>query len=477
MQGLHSMRRFMPAVLGCFLSWQAAAAQSSVNVLIDLAQAGPLISSNFIGLSYETALILPGRNGRHFFSSENRPLVQMFRSLGIQNLRVGGNTAERESVAIPGLEDIDSLFGFASAAGVKVIYTLPLYRGEPGADGAIAKYVLEHYKAELTCFCLGNEPDKTNRLADYRDLFRRFVTVITSPTNAPEAKFCGPSATHKNVAWARQFTGDFGHDGRIVLITQHEYPARSGLHIANTTEAADRLLSSDLCKTYNALYGQFVPAARSNGLPYRLEEANSFSNGGAPGVSDAFAAALWGLDYLYWWAEHGASGLNFHTGGSAPGNPARAPMKYAVFWNSDDGFAARPLAYAIKAFALADDGRLAPARVSAEPGPINLTAYAVVTPKNSLYVTLINKEHGPGHRDAAVNLSVGRTYARAEAMFLRAPGGDIAAKSGVTLGGASFQNDGTWQGTWTALEAAKSNGQLTLVLPAASAVVVKLADN
>jgi len=368
MQDLHPMKWFMTAVLGCLLSWPAAGAQSSVSVAVDPATAGPFISSNFIGLSYETALVLPGRSGKHFFSREIQPLIQMFRTLGIKSLRVGGNTAERESVAIPGLEDIDSLFGFADAAGVKVIYTLPLYRGEAAADGAIAKYVLEHYQPQLTCFCLGNEPDKTNQFAGYREAFRRFVAVITSPTNAPEAKFCGPSTTHKSASWAGQFACDFGHDGRVALITQHEYPARSGLHIANASEATDRLLSPDLYKTYETLYGQFVPAALSNSLPYRLEEANSFSNGGAPGVSDAFAAALWGLDYLYWWAERGASGINFHTGGSAPGDPPRGPMKYAVFWNSDDGFAARPLAYALKAFALASDGRLVPVRFTENSG-------------------------------------------------------------------------------------------------------------
>ena len=50
----------------------------------------------------------------------------------------------------------------------------------------------------------------------------------------------------------------------------------------------------------------FVPQAISNALPYRLEEVNNYFNGGATNVSNTFASALWGLDFMYWWAAHGA---------------------------------------------------------------------------------------------------------------------------------------------------------------------------
>ena len=90
--------------------------------------------------------------------------------------------------------------------------------------------------------------------------------------------------------------------------------------MASVVAGCDKLLSPDLLKVYETFRNEFAPAALSKGLPYRLEEANSFSNGGAAGVSDAFAATLWGLDYLYWWAAHGADGINFHTGGYVPGS-------------------------------------------------------------------------------------------------------------------------------------------------------------
>ena len=208
-----------------------------------------------------------------------------------------------------------------------------------------------------------------------------------------------------------------------------------------------------------------------------FSEANSFSNGGAAGVSDAFASALWGLDYLYWWAAHGAAGVNFHTGGTAPGITPRSPMKYAVFWNSSEGFAVRPLAYALKAFALASNGRLVSVNVSSETSLPNVRAYAVLAPDGSLYVTLINTEHGPGGRDAEATLAPGQGFARGEIMRLTSPDGDVQARSGGMLGGAVINDDGKWNGTWAPLSPPSGGGQFKLRVPAATAAIVRLVAN
>ncbi len=466
----------LAVLYGAFLSAHSASAQVPVTLTVEPALAGPAIASDFVGLSYETALVLPGSNGKYFFTPENKDLVQMFRTLGVKSLRVGGNTAERETVPIPGKADIDHVFGFAKAAGVKVIYTLRLKGADPQADADLAKYMIGHYRSELACFALGNEPEKMAKdYPAYREAFRRFLAVITAPTNAPDAWFCGPSTTHKNAAWAGHFAQDFGRDPRIALVTQHEYPARSGTNIASVAAGCEKLLSPNLLKVYEGFYDEFVPAALSNGIPYRLEEANSFSNGGAAGVSDALAAALWGLDYLYWWAAHGAAGINFHTGGYVPGTHPRAPMKYAVFWNAEDGFAARPLAYALKAFDLAAVGRMVPATFTAQnTKSLNLRAYAVLARDKTLHVTLINKEHGPDRQDVDVILDPGDTYARGAVMFLAAASNGVEAKSGVTLGRAAINNHGDWSGTWTLLEGSSGSGQFKLKLPAATAAIVKL---
>jgi hypothetical protein len=307
----------------------------------------------------------------------------------------------------------------------------------------------------------------------YGDVVRNYLAVINAATNAPEAVFCGPSTMHKNVQWANDFARDFAHNKHVIMVTQHEYPAGSGHVATNAVTACKKLLSADLLNVYEKLYEDFVPTALSSGLQYRLEEANSFSNGGASGASDAFASALWGLDYMYWWANRSAAGINFHTGGSADGKRPSESMKYMVFWNSPEGFAARPLAYAIKAFDLGCHGQLVPVHFASNPDQVNLTVYGVLSNNGSLYITLINKETA-STRDANVTISPGGSYTREQVMFLTAPHCDITATAGVTLGDAPIKDNGEWSGTWKTLAAPFTNGQFSAKVPVSSAAIIQL---
>ena len=333
---------------------------------------------------------------------------------------------------------------------------------------------MDRYAPELTCFAVGNEPNMflTNYI-DYREEWKRFVDVITGPSEAPNARFCGPSATPGKRVWARDFANDLGHDPRLILVTQHDYPGGAAGKVPNPAAGRDKLLSQDLVKGYEKFQTEFAPAVISNQLPYRLEEANSFYNGGAPGVSDTFAAALWGLDYMYWWASHGAAGINFHTGLSTSPERANAPGRYSVFWNFPDGYMVRPLGYGLKAFDLGAHGRLVPIAINSNAAGINLTAYAVLDSDQTLHVTLINKEHGPGARDAAVTIVPGASYVRGRAVFLAAPNADVGATSGLTLGGAAIK-PGAWDGVWMPLAPPSAAGEFVIKLGAAGAAVINL---
>jgi len=55
--------------------------------------------------------------------------------------------------------------------------------------------------------------------------------------------------------------------------------------------------------------------AQEAGKPFMMFETNSASCGGFPGISDAFAAALWGLDYGLMMAHSNFTGALFHVGG------------------------------------------------------------------------------------------------------------------------------------------------------------------
>jgi len=55
--------------------------------------------------------------------------------------------------------------------------------------------------------------------------------------------------------------------------------------------------------------------AQEVGKPFMMFETNSAACGGFPGISDAFAAALWGLDYGLMLAHSNFTGALFHVGG------------------------------------------------------------------------------------------------------------------------------------------------------------------
>jgi hypothetical protein len=54
------------------------------------------------------------------------------------------------------------------------------------------------------------------------------------------------------------------------------------------------------------------------GILYRIGECNSFSGGGASGVSNSYASSLWVIDFLFDVALGGSTGVNMHRGGDAP---------------------------------------------------------------------------------------------------------------------------------------------------------------
>jgi hypothetical protein len=444
-------------------------AQSQVAVTLNPALAGPKIAPDFLGLSFEMQRVLADTNGYHFFNSTNLPLIATFKMLGIKSLRVGGNTADRPTLPVPARADIDSLFGFAKAAGVKVIYTLRLNHGDPDADADTVNYIRRHYSRQLDCFAIGNEPNVySTNFASYFAEWNRFAVRIVARSRG--VKFSGPGVSPGHQSWTTEFADQLSRSRRVKLSTQHDYPGGDARKVKDPAAGRDKILSPAIDEHYSKFANDFVPAVFSNRLPYRLEEANSFYDGGAADVSDTYASALWALDYLWWWAQHGASGVNFHTGDTVAAREDNKPCRYATFWTSPLGYNVHPIGYAEKMFSLGSQGGLIPAAV-VNPANVNLAAYAAASGRK-LYVTLINREYGKNGRPTIVTIDPGFDKARARAIFLAIPGGDISAKTGMTLGGDEIRDDARWNGKWTRL-ADPVGKQFSLDLPSATAVVIE----
>lgn len=489
-----------------------------VTITVDAGLPGPAVPADFAGLSFERGPLNPGHAGvaGYLFSPANDSLVSLFRTMGLRNLRVGGGSVDHyipAGAGSDGFAGIDNLFAFASAADVKVIYTLRLLspRDRPAGDlpsvsARVAGYIWRRYRDNLASFAIGNEPDwhafhshpghpfdpaiyeeipgvPGSAYPSYLAAWRGLAGAVTGA--APGAPLSGPDTgaystltytpdPGRGVSWTERFAADERDGGRITDITQHYYV---GADPGQTTarQAIGNMLSPDWVHgtaagtqpagttyiPYRWLHANNLAPVAAAGLRYRLTESNDYLTG-VPGASNAFASALWALDYLHWWAARGAAGVNFHnkqwlfTGTIVP--DAAAPGAYAV----------TPKGYGIKAFTLGSAGRVRPVRIE-NPGDVNLTAYCVGD-----HVTVINKAQGAGAADAAVTIvppDPGPHRAEVITLAGREPGDATGTR--VTLGGAVITGDAPWDGTWSAL-AGHPRAGVSLTVRAATAAIVRI---
>lgn len=470
-----------------------------VTVTVKARQPGAEIPPDFLGLSYETSSLLPDTNGVHYFRPGNKPLIAIFKTIGVRSLRIGGNSVDATNVPMPSLQDVKTFFQFARAAGVRVIFSVRLeesqeHRALPASSPAsnaqyaaqIAKLVHDHYADVLDNFAIGNEPYYYPDYAVYSRKWKAIHDAILAED--PEATFSGPDLDAN-----KQMVREFGNaSGRLVELTLHNYPfgcAYKNYKAARTKEdtsllvphdaakARDQMLSPAAYQDYQDLYEKIAHAIAGTSVTYRLTEVNSFWFSGLKGASDRYASALWGADYLYWWADHGADGLNFHTG-DRTGGTLSMPCRYAAFVTSAHGYKARPLAYGMKLFDLGGYGKVLVAKVDSTTNQ-NLAAYAMLSEGKTVCVTLINKTHGPKAKEETIHITLDMPLAnsKAQVIFLRARNNNLGdGSSGVTLGGAPIKEDGTWNGRWNQLPpSVRSHHLITVTMPPASAAVVKAA--
>jgi hypothetical protein len=211
----------------------------------------------------------------------------------------------------------------------------------------------------------------------------------------------------------------------------------------------------------------------AQGVPYRIDEMNSCYNGGAKDSSDTYASTLWALDCTHWWAAHHILGVNYHTGESVGRDGGFGPRITPRFLAS----AGWPWIYhATSSLCLSgfQPGRAwTTARSERTNGSaFNFNAYAYRDHDGSIYLTLINKSYGDQRKRRRFPFNCPKT--RPGHMATNGPGAedqDVAAKTGVMLGGASVDAQGIWPGQWEKLEGGNS-GHLTVQVAPASATIL-----
>lgn len=516
----------------------------------------------------------------------------------------------------------------------------PPYCPAPSDDAAIAGYIsTAGYQSSLQAISIGNEQDwhgflhgqggtdpNISNLPTYLTDWQKFASAIdqtvpesyASPDTgsySTSSYYTGSSCNTSypnGVSWTQGFADCKATSGGIITsqissVTQHLYVG--GCHcwttagvqfFLSTTQAIEDMLSGDWVDNdtgsgpqlatgpyglepytpYQWLYNNNVSPVLSDHLAYRLTESNAFL-GGIDGASNTFTGALWALDYMHWWAAHGAAGVNFHnnqwlysdtilpgnlptpygqppvvkfTGGTCPSvcasasafvsstgssvtsvtvnnggayttaptavtidppcsgsgcTTATATVQTAVIPGSNpteyevtgvtvtnrgadylpagcqnssgvqqacSNWVVTPKGYGIKAFDLGSHGYAETVTLSDSLNPTSqATAYAIGSGLTS-YVTFINKTNSVRGNSATISLTIqpqGFSTASGAYMTLTSgTAGDPTPKA-ATLAGQTIGNNSPWLGRWTTLPP-DTSGALTLSVPAAEAVVVRI---
>ncbi len=418
------------------------------------------VPARFAGLSYEkNSMALPR------FTGANAELIGLFKLLGPGLLRIGGNSVDETQWQASGAgrtsgqvapSDIDALAAFLNATGWNVLYGVNLATSTAAAAAAEVVYAVAALGDRLYGIEIGNEPDlyggkyfTTWTVEDLEARWTQFRTAIVAA--APAVVVTGPADASNIASWTIPF-GESATRSEIALLTQHYY--RGNGQSASSTDA---LLISPDSAFVNDL-AQLAAGATAIGVPFRLAETNSYYNGGAPGISDSYASALWVIDHLFNIAQAGGVGANLHGGGDGAGYTPIA---------DDNGVVveARPEFYGLLLFTLAGQGALRATSVSA--GDLNVTAYAIEASDGTLAVVLVNKD---SNAKLSVTLNYPQPVATATLQLMTGPALD--ATTGVTIQGAAVAADGSFEPS-APYTLTVSKTAVTCYLPPLSAALVR----
>jgi hypothetical protein len=215
---------------------------------------------------------------------------------------------------------------------------------------------------------------------------------------------------------------------RLSLVTVHTYPLQRCYTplVSMTYPTIDHLLAGEASRGLAGKLAATARTAHAHGLPVRVDEINTVSCGGARGVSNTFASALWALDTMFSLAGAGVDGVNVHTYQSAT---------YRLFklergrdsWRA----AVAPEYYGLLLFAQAAPSGSRLLRVSG--GAAAVRAWATRERDGTIHIVVINDDTARSHVVVIRGLADDDPAAY-EA--LRARG--ARATGGISLGGASF---------------------------------------
>ncbi|HEX2102101.1 MAG TPA: hypothetical protein VHF51_00480 [Solirubrobacteraceae bacterium] len=368
--------------------------------------------ASFLGVSIEWTSVEP-------FGGAARPgvvglLRRVSRAAGAPlALRVGGASAEEAwwnpaGRARPpsirqdlGPRTLDALARLARGLDAPVTVGLNLQLGDPANALALARAAQRRLGGRLDALEVGNEPDlyttardvgpppvrrlrKRERYTpgDYVRDAGRFLEAVVPGLPRPPWSVVGGFAGR--AGWAERALPALidSRRGLVGSVSAHLYALpRCALDPEDPGGLRGRLLALAASEGRAGSLATVFHIAHRRGLPIRVSELNSVPCGGAPGVSDTFAAAVWLADALFALLRAGADRVHVHTWDGAV---------YGLFARAGATVRARPPFYGLLAFARAAPrgSRLVPVRVTGA-GPRALRARATVDRARTVRLALL----------------------------------------------------------------------------------------
>jgi len=327
---------------------------------------------------------------------------------------------------------LQHLADVVKGAGWKVILAVNLKYPDPARAADEARYAQRIFGRSLLGIEVGNEPNfyYSDAAAYYAD-FESYVMAIEKA--APGVGITGPDAETNHSSWLGAFAAlDAAHPD-VAMVTGHTYPTSA----CGTSTATIPELLGEGSEQYEAANAQAaVSAAAELGVPAAEDEVNSTVCAGTPGVSDAFASALWALDYSMLAGQQGIVNVDFMGGTNAAGCDPYTPL-----CPTTGNLTARPVYYGLLAAELVGTGRFA---AVSDTDTADVRAYAV-RHGSRLTVVLIDVQDPSASGPATVTLNLGAGYGtgRLTALATSSPAG-LSATTGVTLGGQAVGPDGSF---------------------------------
>jgi hypothetical protein len=402
----------------------------------------------------------------------------LFRQLGPGVIHISGHSTDSASWRHRGQpvcsgnlgtvitsQEIAKLFALAHRVGWRVLWELPLIKFNPKLAATEASYIASVSRGMLLGWTIGNEPDiyasNFNQRPpswDYAKFYQQWnATRKAVVAKVPKVPVIGPE-TCCNAVYFNSFAVDARK--QVTGLSFHFYAASTRHHTVPYL-----LGPMPEAKLHNLLSTFWSQSAEIDHLPLYLSETNTFSGGGAQGISDRYAALLYLTDLiLYAGTQHvsaayvqQSAGSVFYNAIDSRGSVGQTPQGPAN---------ATPVYYALRLYRdiTGNAAGLLNTRISTK---LDVNVYAVRTANGGLTLTLVNKS--PHSVVMRVNLDHG--YSKASRFTVEAP----QPRSGlrhITIGGKPISRPTSWPPKST--KQVINHKTITVTVPARALTVIKL---